>query len=77
MDSPDWILIDGFMTQSRVWLLELFRWVLYQQEIILALLVEFRVALSISKTTYAESTKLRTDFPHYSVQTERKIYCDF
>jgi hypothetical protein len=35
MDSPDWILIDGFMTQSRVWLLELFRWALYQQEIIL------------------------------------------
>jgi hypothetical protein len=21
IDSPDWILIDGFMTQSRVWLL--------------------------------------------------------
>ena len=35
MDSPDWILIEGFMTQSRVWLLELFRWALYQQEIIL------------------------------------------
>ncbi len=35
IDSPDWILIDGFMTQSRVWLLELFRWALYQSEIIL------------------------------------------
>jgi hypothetical protein len=34
-DSPDWILIDGFMTQSRVWLLELFRWALNEQEIIL------------------------------------------
>jgi hypothetical protein len=32
MDSPYWILIDGFMTQSRVWLLELFRWTLYQKQ---------------------------------------------
>jgi hypothetical protein len=35
MDSPYWILIDGFMTQSRVWLLELFEWALYQTETIL------------------------------------------
>jgi YaaC-like Protein len=34
-DSPYWILIDGFMTQSRVWLLELFWWALYQNQIIL------------------------------------------
>lgn len=33
MDSPDWILIDGFMSQSRVWLLELFWWALYQDQI--------------------------------------------
>jgi len=33
MDSPDWILIDGFMTQSRVLLLELFWWALYQNQI--------------------------------------------
>jgi YaaC-like Protein len=32
MDSPVWILIDGFMTQSRVWLLELFNWALYQKQ---------------------------------------------
>ena len=31
-DSPYWILVDGFMTQSRVWLLELFRWALYQKQ---------------------------------------------
>lgn len=35
MDSPDWIMIDGFMTQSRVWLLELFRWAFYREEILL------------------------------------------
>jgi hypothetical protein len=35
MDSPYWILIDGFMTQSRVWLLELFEWALYQKETVL------------------------------------------
>ena len=35
MDSPYWVLIDGFMTQSRVWLLELFQWALYQKEITL------------------------------------------
>jgi hypothetical protein len=35
MDSPFWILIDGFMTQSRVWMLELFRWALYQKQTIL------------------------------------------
>jgi len=32
MDSEYWILIDGFMTQSRVWLLELFEWAFYQTE---------------------------------------------
>ena len=32
MDSPYWILVDGFMTQSRVWLLELFEWALYRSE---------------------------------------------
>jgi hypothetical protein len=26
IDSPDWILNDGFMTQSRVGLLELLQW---------------------------------------------------
>lgn len=35
MNSEYWILIDGFMTQSRIWLLELFRWALYQKEITL------------------------------------------
>jgi hypothetical protein len=35
IDSPDWILIDGFMTQSRVWLLELFHWALFQKQTIL------------------------------------------
>ena len=35
MESPFWILIDGFMTQSRIWLLELFQWALYQKEITL------------------------------------------
>lgn len=32
VDSPFWILIDGFMSQSRLWLLELFKWALYQEE---------------------------------------------
>jgi hypothetical protein len=32
MDSPFWILIDGFMSQSRVWLLELFWWALFRKE---------------------------------------------
>jgi hypothetical protein len=31
-DSAFWILIDGFMTQSRVWLLEIFSWALYQKQ---------------------------------------------
>jgi hypothetical protein len=35
MDSAYWVLIDGFMTQSRVWLLELFQWALYRKEITL------------------------------------------
>jgi len=35
IDSPYWILLDGFMTQSRVWLLELFEWALYQTETVL------------------------------------------
>jgi hypothetical protein len=32
MDSPFWILIDGFMSQSRIWLLELCEWAIYQTE---------------------------------------------
>ena len=32
MDSPAWILIDGFMSQSRLWLLEQFEWAIYQAE---------------------------------------------
>ena len=32
MDSSYWILIDGFMSQSRLWLLELFEWAFYQTE---------------------------------------------
>ena len=35
MDSPYWILIDGFMTQIRVWLLELFERALCQKETVL------------------------------------------
>ena len=31
-DSPYWILIDGFMNQSRIWLLELFEWEFYQAQ---------------------------------------------
>lgn len=37
MDSRYWTLIDGFMTQSRLWLLELFEWELYQAETTLLL----------------------------------------
>jgi hypothetical protein len=32
MDSQYWTLIDGFMSQSRLWLLEQFEWCLYQAE---------------------------------------------
>jgi hypothetical protein len=32
MDSEYWILIDGFMSQSRLWLLEQFEWAIYQAE---------------------------------------------
>jgi hypothetical protein len=32
MDSAYWMMIDGFMSQSRLWLLDLFRWALYQSE---------------------------------------------
>lgn len=32
MDSHYWILIDGFMSQSRLWLLEQFEWAIYQAE---------------------------------------------
>ena len=32
MDSSYWILIDGFMSQSRLWLLEQFEWAIYQTE---------------------------------------------
>lgn len=31
-EQPAWMLIDGFMQQSRIWLLELFEWELYQCE---------------------------------------------
>lgn len=31
-DSRNWILIDGFMNQSRIWLLELFEWHLYRTD---------------------------------------------
>jgi hypothetical protein len=34
-DSEYWILIDGFMNQSIIWLLELFEWEFYQAETIL------------------------------------------
>lgn len=32
LDSPYWTMIDGFMSQSRLWLLEQFEWALYQAE---------------------------------------------
>jgi hypothetical protein len=32
MESRYWILLDGFMSQSRLWLLEQFEWFLYQAE---------------------------------------------
>lgn len=32
MDSQYWELIDGFMSQSRLWLLELFQWEFYKTE---------------------------------------------
>jgi hypothetical protein len=35
MDSHYWVLVDGFMSQCRPWLLEQFRWVLYNEEITL------------------------------------------
>lgn len=31
-DSGYWMLIDGFMSQSRLWLLELFEWAFYKAE---------------------------------------------
>jgi hypothetical protein len=34
-DSKFWVLIDGFMNQSRIWLLELFEWHLYKTETVL------------------------------------------
>ena len=37
MDSHYWILIDGIMNQSRIWLLELFEWELFQTETKLSL----------------------------------------
>lgn len=33
MDSPVWIMIEGFMTQSRLWLLQLFQWELFQDQV--------------------------------------------
>lgn len=35
MDSEYWMLIDGFISQSRLWLLELFHWALYKAEVTL------------------------------------------
>jgi hypothetical protein len=32
VDSKYWMTIDGFMSQSRTWLLELFEWAFYQAE---------------------------------------------
>ena len=29
--SRDWNIVEGFMNQSRIWLLELFEWELYQR----------------------------------------------
>jgi hypothetical protein len=37
MDSGYWTLIDGFMSQSRIWLLEQFEWALYRHETTLVL----------------------------------------
>ena len=36
-DSEYWMLIDGFMNQSRIWLLELFEWEFYKTETTLRL----------------------------------------
>jgi hypothetical protein len=32
LQEEHWMLIDGFMNQSRLWLLDLFEWELYQCE---------------------------------------------
>jgi hypothetical protein len=32
IDSPFWMLIEGFMSQSRLWLLELFQWALFRKQ---------------------------------------------
>ena len=32
MDSMHWVVIDGFMSQSRLWLLELFEWAFFRVE---------------------------------------------
>jgi len=32
MESPNWVLIDGFIGQSRIFLLEQFEWAFYQTE---------------------------------------------
>lgn len=32
MESRHWVLIDGFMSQSRLWLLEQFEWAFFQAE---------------------------------------------
>ncbi len=32
-ESDYWILIDGYINQSRIWLLQLFEWELYQTEV--------------------------------------------
>jgi hypothetical protein len=37
MDSKYWTIIDGFMSQSRLWMLEQFEWALYQAETTLSL----------------------------------------
>jgi hypothetical protein len=38
MDSGYWVLIDGFMSQSRMWLLELFEWAFFRTETTLCVL---------------------------------------
>jgi hypothetical protein len=35
MDSHYWVLVDGFMSQCRLWLLEQFGWALYNEEMTL------------------------------------------
>lgn len=34
-DSPEWIVVDGFLNQSRLWLVELFEMQLYKRQLAL------------------------------------------